>query len=137
MANDELLRLSGSTNNPLETITATGNGTGVLVGANRLVLAKLRIGGAVSGTTPTLDIKTQESTTAAGTYTDIPGGAFAQQTASMAASAASPAGGGPAIIAVRTTKDYVRIVKTVGGTTPSFASVSVVLDPPVGGVTAG
>lgn len=130
MAYDELLRLLGSTNNPLETITGSGNGTGIFVGKNRLIKVELRVPGPVSGTSPTLDIKLQEATTAAGSYTDIPGGAFPQQTAAMLSGGGAVPGTGPARIAVLTSKDYVRAVKTIGGSaSPSFGSVSLEIVP--------
>lgn len=131
MAYDELLRLSGSTNTPLETVTTTHNNTGVYVGANRLFIAEQRIA-AVTGTNPTLDTVIQEASTVGGSYTTI--GTFAQQTAATG----SEASGDDAVrIAVRTSKPYVRVGYTIGGTaTPTFTGTSVLLTVPDGGVSA-
>ncbi len=64
--------------------------------------------GAASGTTPTLDVKLQESDDNS-TFTDIPGAAFTQLTAA-----------GSEEIGVQTNKRYLRAVATIGGSTPSF-----------------
>lgn len=128
MAYDELLRLSGSTNNPLETITASGNGTAVFVGANRSFTVAQRVGGVVSGTNPTLDTKIQESANGSSGWTDVV--SFPQVTASMAGLSG---GTGPNRVGVVTTKDYLRRVHTVGGTgSPSFGAVSVLIETPSG-----
>lgn len=66
--------------------------------------------GAVTGTTPTLDLKMQESaTTTAGDFTDITGATFTQLTTS-----------GTASLVFQAKKRYVRLVATHGGTSPSF-----------------
>lgn len=123
MAYDELLRLTGTTNNPLETVTATANGTAIYVGAGKTFFAERRIGGAVTGTTPTLDLKVQEASTPGGTFTDL--APFPTATATDAGETGSRA----VVRGFSTTKDYVRVVKTVGGTSPSFGGVSVLLQP--------
>lgn len=133
MAYDELQRLLGTTNTPTETITASGNGTGVFLGKNRLFIGELRVAGAVSGTSPTLDVKLQEATTVGGSYTDIPGAAFTQRTASDIVNQGSDSGAGPLRIGFRTSKDYVRAVKTIGGSaTPTFNGVSCLIVNPNG-----
>jgi len=140
MAYDELLRLTGSTNNALETITASGNGSAVYVGADRLVQAELRVAGAVTGTTPTLDLKLQSSADGSTSWADIPGGAFPQRTTSDISGGGAVPGSGPNRIAflVPSGRPYVRLVKTIGGTaTPTFTSTSVLLTAPAGGVAAG
>jgi hypothetical protein len=129
---DELLRLTGSTNTPAETITATGNGAGIYVGENRALLARLLIAGVVSGTSPTLDIKFQDSADGV-TYADR-GIAFPQQTASMATATGALANFPEVVVNTRPGKPYLRVVKTVGGTSPSFAGVSVNIQPLWGGV---
>lgn len=138
MAYDELLRLTGSTNNAQETITANGNGSAVYAGADRLVEAELRVAGAVSGTSPTLDIKFQSSADGSTSWADI-GAAFPQRTTSDLASGGTVPGTGPNRIAfmVPTGRPYVRIVKTVGGTSPSFGLTSVLLTAPRGGLAIG
>lgn len=67
--------------------------------------------GAVSGTTPTLDVKVQESDTSGGTYTDIPGAAFTQITAANKSQ----------ILDFKRSKRFCRLLATIAGTTPSFA----------------
>jgi hypothetical protein len=134
---DELLRVSGSTGNPRQTFTGAGatNGTGVYVGANRLVLSELRIGGAVTGTSPTMDVKYQSSADGTTSFVDIPGAAHAQQTATQASESTVAH---PDVIAFRVPngRPYVRSVVTLGGTSPVFTTVSLNLLPPVGGVLA-
>jgi hypothetical protein len=66
----------------------------------------------VSGTTPTADVKLQESDTQGGTYTDIAGAAFAQVT--------TVAGVQKLAIEIDATKRWVRAVLTVGGTSPVY-----------------
>jgi hypothetical protein len=93
--------------------TANTNGTGADVQmvdnvGGRQFMAVLGIG-AVTGTSPTLDLKLQESADNS-TWADITGAAFAQQNAA-----------GTNTLQVRTTKRYVRAVATVGGTSPNFA----------------
>lgn len=133
MAHDELLRLSGSTNNALETVTASGNGTGIYARRGRNLQAILRVGAPIAGTTPTLDLFIEEATTAAGTYTAL--AQFAQLTP---ASAPVEAGGeAKQVVGFTTTKDYVRLRKAIGGTGgPSFP-ISCWVEPPAGGVAVG
>jgi hypothetical protein len=91
-------------------LTSTTNGAAVdLQDADGNCFATLHIG-AVSGTTPTLDVKIQESDTSGGTYTDISGAAFAQQTASNKWLA----------INFKRAKRFARGAVTIGGSTPSF-----------------
>lgn len=99
--------------------TASANGTGVdLQGyvnpGGRQMKAYLNVG-AASGTTPTLDVKIQESDDDS-TYTDISGATFTQATAAITEE-----------IHFRTSKRYVRAVATIGGTTPSFTFCVVLL----------
>jgi hypothetical protein len=71
--------------------------------------------GAVSGTTPTLDLKVQDCDTVGGTYTDIsPAVAFPQKAAADASSVAAIG------LDVRACRRFVKIYATAGGTTPSF-----------------
>lgn len=124
---DNLLRPLGTSGVHTETVTASGNGAGFYVGAGRRMDSIATIGGPVTGTSPTLDMKYQESDTLGGSYTDIPGGAHAQKTAADT--------GLPGRITFRTTKDYIRAVKTIGGSaTPTFNLVSLQIVPLAGGV---
>lgn len=96
--------------------TTTANLTGVdgVVSGPVDSFAILNVG-TTSGTTPTLDVKIQESSDNS-TYTDVVNGAFAQVTAASA----------PQLIKFTKTKRYLRAVFTLTGTTPSFvASVTV------------
>lgn len=99
--------------------TATANGTGVdLQGyinpGGRQMKAYLNVG-TVSGTSPTLDVKMQESDDNS-VFTDIAGATFAQKTAQ-----------GAEEIHFKTNKRYVRAAATIAGTTPSFTFDTTVL----------
>lgn len=95
------------------TRTSSGNGSAVdMQDCGPEVVAVLDVG-AVSGTSPTLDVKLQESDTSGGTYSDISGATFTQVTASNAQQT---------IQVANRTKRYVRAVATIAGTSPSFAS---------------
>lgn len=74
---DELLRLTGNSTTPFETISSTGAGTGKYFGSNRTVRLRLAVS-AVSGTSPTLDTKLQDSADGV-TYADM-GVSFSQVT---------------------------------------------------------
>lgn len=101
-------------------VTATGNGSGVdLSSCDQSGLLLIHVG-AVTGTSPTLALKLQESKNdntldasgAADAYADISGA-----TASLTDADAST------IVTVRVnnrSKRYIRLVKTAGGTSPSF-----------------
>lgn len=94
--------------------TASGNGTSVdLQGYVNPGIDNMKAYldvGTVSGTTPTLDVKIQESSDNV-TFTDITGATFTQVTAT----------GANQEIHFVTSKRYVRAVATIGGTTPSFS----------------
>lgn len=100
----------------MQDITSSGNGTGVsvvdFVGEVKFLLSAKN----VAGTTPTLDVKLQESDDDS-TYTDVASGSFTQVT---------DAGTKAAVlhtlsVSVDGLKKYVRAVKTIGGTnTPQF-----------------
>lgn len=99
------------------TATSTQTGSGVDTTGYNSLAASLEVG-VVSGTTPTLDVKLQESDTSGGTYTDISGATFTQVTAT----------GNSQIIRVEGLnqgtsgrKRFIRAVGTIAGTTPSFA----------------
>lgn len=124
-APDELLRLTGTANGTwFESVTTTANGTGAYYGANRTFTFVMLIPGAVTGTTPTLDVKFQDSADGS-TYTDI-GVAFPQQTTTQAVATGSISAAFP-VASVRTKngRPYLRLTKTVGGTAPVFASIAV------------
>jgi hypothetical protein len=85
----------------------------VNVGEGVLMEAVIQARGAVTGTTPTLTAKVQEAAAAGGSYTDVAGGNFPVVNAS----------GNEYRIAFRTTKPWVALAITVGGTTPVFNDV--------------
>lgn len=81
--------------------------------------------GAVSGTTPTCDVKIQESDASGSGFVDVTGAVFSQK----AAAAASKTYVGS--LDLRPRKRYLRAVATIAGTTPSFGiAVQFVLSSP-------
>jgi hypothetical protein len=98
-----------------QTVTATVNGPGadLLAGDGRCFA--IQQVGTVSGTSPTLNGKIQESSDNS-TWTDIADAVFATVTASTNTQA----------ITFDRSKRYVRYVGTVGGTSPSFALAVVI-----------
>lgn len=92
--------------------TASENGAAIdlqqYVGDVKVVLST----SAGGGTSPTLDVKLQESDTSGGTYTDIAGAAFAQVTAAALTTALT--------VNADSAKRYIRAVTTIGGTSPTF-----------------
>jgi len=98
--------------------TATVTATGVDVRGYKGGLVVQQLVGAVTGTTPTLDGKLQQSSDNS-TWSDITGAAFAQVTASDSFQKIG--------IDVRLTGGYIRYVGTIAGTTPSFTMGVVLL----------
>lgn len=99
--------------------TASVNGSGVdTLGYNSAAFI-LEVG-AVSGTTPTLDVKIQESDDNA-TFTDVAGATFTQVTASNNSQILRVEGLGT------DRKRYLRAVATIGGGTPSVTFAVVAL----------
>lgn len=68
--------------------------------------------GTVSGTTPTLDVKVQDSADNS-SFADVTGLAFTQVTASTNSQAL--------LLDTRALRQYIQLVCTIGGTTPSFS----------------
>src|SRR5262245_6698099 len=94
-----------------QTVTATINGpAGDMLTGDGLCFAIQQIG-TVSGTSPTLAGKIQESADGSTNWTDISGATFTIVTAST----------NTQVIAFERTKRYLRYVATVAGTTPNFA----------------
>jgi len=93
-------------------VTTTANGTGVdTLGFNDgMVILEV---GAVTGTTPTLNVKMQESHDNS-TFVDIAGSAFIEVIAANSSQVLRLA----ELNVVR--RRYVRAVATIGGTTPNF-----------------
>lgn len=106
---------------PMQSVTATGNGTGVDVTQFTGEIAVLLACKATAGTTPTLDVKLQDSDTLGGTYADISGATFTQVT---------DAGSSAAVllkiaVKVDSAKNFIRAVRTAGGTSPAFMTTCV------------
>ena len=97
---------------PTAARTATGNGTAVDFQVYDGDLMLILDSAAGTGTTPTLDIKVQSSATSGGTYADITGATFTQ--------VINAAGQQAIVISKDEANRWIRIVYTIGGTTPSF-----------------
>jgi hypothetical protein len=97
---------------PTAARTATGNGTGIDVQTMDGDLFLILDSAAGTGTTPTLDIKLQSSDTSGGTYADITGATFTQVTGTASQQAIT--------ISKDEARRWIRVVYTVGGSTPSF-----------------
>src|ERR1700751_6179319 len=93
-----------------------------LRGVHSPVLAVLNCAKASAGTSPTCDVKLQQSDTGTGPWSDVPGGAFARVT--DAADSAQ-------VLVLRNREDlkrYVCAVITIGGTdSPSFVVAPVLV----------
>ena len=99
-----------------QTVTGNVNGPAAdMINGDGLCFAIQQVG-AVSGSSPTLNGKIQESADGSTGWTDIPGAAFAVVTTTNNTQA----------IAFERTKRYLRYVGAVGGTSPSF-SIAVVI----------
>lgn len=101
---------------PMASVTSTGNGTGVdvtdYVGSLAVILSAKN----TAGTTPTLDIKLQESDDNS-TFTDIAGATFTQVTDAGTLAATIE----KIEVKVDSAKRYIRAAKTIGGTSsPAF-----------------
>lgn len=101
------------------TATATGNDTGVLVSKPGLVTVVAQVTGAVTGTTPTLDLEIQGSNSSTFASGVVSYGKFPTMTATDASSATTH------VLTAQVYKLYMRTVRTAGGTTPSFGTVQV------------
>lgn len=101
--------------------TATGNGPDMVNKDASGVVLTLDIT-AVSGTTPTLDVKVQSKDSLTGKYVDIPGAAFSQKNGVLTDQLVVYPG--VAVSANKAVSNVLprnwRIVYTIGGTTPSF-----------------
>jgi hypothetical protein len=110
-ANQAILGVGAPPQTATSTVTASG---GDLLAGDGRCFALQQVG-AVSGTSPTLDGKIQESSDNS-TWTDIAGAVFPTVTASNSYQA----------ITFDRTKRYVRYIGTIGGTSPSFALAVVI-----------
>ena len=94
-----------------DTYTVNANGAGVDLQDYQGVLKMILNSGAGGGTTPTLDVKIQDSADNSA-FADIPGKVFGQVTG--IASIQSLA------IDTRTVKRYIRVALAITGTSPTF-----------------
>jgi hypothetical protein len=97
---------------PTATRTATTNGSPSDVRHHKGIAAVVLDSAGGSGTTPTLDVKIQDSADGSTGWADVPGAAFAQ-VGTTASRQKIP-------LNVDATRGFVRIVATIGGTSPSF-----------------
>jgi hypothetical protein len=97
---------------PTAARTATGNATGLDVQTMDGDLFVVLDSAAGTGTTPTLDIKLQSADTLGGTYSDITGATFTQVTGTASQQAIT--------ISKDEARRFIRVVYTIGGSTPSF-----------------
>lgn len=101
--------------------TASANGTGVdtqTIDHGKDAMVVLHVG-TVTGTTPTLDVKIQDSADNS-SWADVSGAAFAQKAA---------AGLSRMNVSLKSTRRYLRAVATIAGTSPSFpCSVVIALE---------
>ena len=65
-----------------------------------------------TGSSPTLDVKVQDSDASSGTYGDLSGATFTQVTGSASMQVIT--------FSKDECKRYIKIVQTIGGSTPSF-----------------
>ena len=100
---------------PIANLTASVNGAALLVGENVELDVVARVGGAIGGTSPTLDVTIECSADGSTGWAQV--GAIGQIDDSESPTVARGM--------ARTTEKYVRAVLTTGGTSPDFADVEV------------
>ncbi len=93
--------------------TTTATGTGVNVSTYEGLAMVNLANGITSGTTPTLDVKIQDSADDS-SYADVSGYTFTQVTAALTDPATLK-------IDLRNVRKFIRAIGTIAGTTPSFA----------------
>ena len=116
-----------STIAPQQLSSGATNGTGRDVSGFVGPVTVVVNAGAFAGTSPTLDAKVQESSDNS-TYTDVTGATMTQLTAS----------GVGTILCIVHTKQYLRVVATVGGSSTPTVYASAVLfgQPKIGGLSS-
>jgi hypothetical protein len=97
-----------------QTLTSSTNSSGFNVGEGAELRVQLDVAGTVSGTSPTLDVKLQDS--ADGSSWADTGVAFTQVTATGSRQQRE--------FRTKQGRPHVRLAATVGGTSPSFGGVS-------------
>lgn len=138
MAYEAAIWLTGTTTNPLTTMSTTDvTRAGVQLSPNRLYIAELRVGGTVTGTTPTMDVVIGIGSTAAILGTGQAVATFPQMTQSNVTVRPETATGAarlaPLRVAFRVPEDktFVRAQITMSGgtTSPVFPSMSILVIP--------
>ena len=97
-----------------QTLTSSTNSSGFNVGEGAELRVQLEVAGTVSGTSPTLDVKLQDS--ADGSSWADTGVAFTQVTATGSRQQRE--------FRTKQGRPHVRLAATAGGTSPSFGGVS-------------
>ena len=97
---------------PTAARTSTGNGTAIDLQLFDGDLELILDSAAGTGTTPTMTVSVESSDTSGGVYTAISGAAFTQVTTTASQQAI--------VISKDEARRFIRIVHTIGGTTPSF-----------------
>ena len=101
-----------------DTYTASIDGVGIDLQGYQGVLKIVLDSGAGGGTTPTLDVKIQDSTDNS-SFTDVVGKTFAQVTTIASLQSLG--------IDTRAVRRYIRAVLTIAGTSPTFGLAVVVI----------
>jgi hypothetical protein len=99
--------------NAVRTSTLTGSAVDVrkYAGMGQIILST---SAATAGTTPTLNVKIQESATSGGSYTDVPGATFSQVTGAADLTQMIP-------FDFDACKGFVKVIGTIAGTdTPTY-----------------
>lgn len=112
MLQSEASAVARTTLSAIAARTSTVTGSAVDVSKNAGSLVILQEVGTVSGTTPTLDGKIQDSDDGSTGWADVTGATFTQVTASDSYQ--------KLVLDARQVKKFVRYVGTIAGTTPSF-----------------
>lgn len=103
---------------PVAAVTASANATGVsIVDYAGEIAIVVDISAPVAGSSPTMDIKIQESDESGANYTDVSGAAITQVTSAASVQKIS--------LNTDELKKYIRVVKTIGGTSSPQYLVSV------------
>ena len=133
MPHDELLRMLGTTGDPEQDLSTNGDGTARFAGKYKTYIGVARVGGDVTGTSPSLVLTVNESANGTSSFSNV--ATFAAITDEQVGHVASTApnyavpGDDPLLVSFTTSKDYVRVSWTMTGTTPVFNDVSVELKP--------
>ncbi len=104
--------LTANALHPTAARTATTNGSAVDVRSQKGIAAIILDSAAGTGTTPTMDVKIQDSANGSTGWADISGATFAQVTTTASQQKIG--------VDLDASRGYIRAVATIAGTTPSF-----------------